>query len=140
MLDCSPPPLPLFASIDPPPSSMQDFLMNVCECSFSERAFRQKIARMFMSMSLIMSPISHRKQVVSIVYFFSFLHNMRLMNILVISLRVSKSMSLFFTQDKIIVLKHSYSIISCYKQNGLIKLNNYQIFLVFREKRKAFAS
>jgi len=77
------------------------------DSTFSERALRQKITRMFISWSSIMRPMSQRQQVVSKVSFVIFLQRIRLMKILVISFRVSRSMSFVLRQLMIIVFRHS---------------------------------
>ena len=77
----------------------------------SLRLFRQNIARMFISRSSIMRPISQRQQVVSIISHLSFLHRIRLMKIFVISLRVSRSISVERKHEMMIVLRHSWSMI-----------------------------
>ena len=51
-----------------------------------------------------MRPMSQRQQVISMISDLSLRHNMRLMKILVISLRVSKSISLDLRQEMMIVL------------------------------------
>ena len=58
-----------------------------------------------------MRPMSHKQQVVSIISGFSLRQRMRLMKIFVISLSVSRSMSLERRQEIMIVLRHSYSMI-----------------------------
>jgi len=71
------------------------------------------MARMFMSRSSIMRPISQRQHVVSMVSFLSFRQRIKLMKILVISLSVSKSMSFVRRHEMIMVFRHSFSMICC---------------------------
>ena len=69
------------------------------------------MARMFMSRSSIIKPISHRQHVVSIISVLSLRHRIKLMKIFVISFRVSRSMSFERRQEMMIVFRHSCSII-----------------------------
>jgi hypothetical protein len=87
--------------------------MYSCDSSCSESALRQKIARMLISWSSIIRPMSHKQQVVSKVSLVIFLHRIKLIKILVISLSVSRSMSFVRKQEITIVFKHSWSKISC---------------------------
>ena len=67
-----------------------------------------------MSLSFIMRPISQIHHVVSIIFGLSLHQRIKLINILMISLYVSKSISFFLRQeDTMIVLRHSLSKISC---------------------------
>ena len=79
--------------------------------SSSDSVLRQNMARMFISRSSIMRPISHRQHVVSIISALSLRHRIKLMKIFVISFKVSRSMSFDLRQEIMIVFKHSYSMI-----------------------------
>lgn len=75
--------------------------------SSSLSELRQNMASMFMSRSSIIRPISHRQHVVSMISVFSLRHKIKFMKILVISFRVSRSISVERRQDIIIVFRHS---------------------------------
>lgn len=79
--------------------------------SSSLREFRQNMAKMFISRSSIMRPISQRQHVVSIISGLSLRHRIKLMNIFVISFNVSRSMSVERKHEMMIVLRHSWSMI-----------------------------
>ena len=76
---------------------------------FSESAFRQKTAKMFMSRSQIMRLISQRQHVVSMISLVNFRQSTMFTRILVISFNVSKSISFFYKHEIIIVFKQSMS-------------------------------
>ena len=89
-----------------------DFKMYLCVSLFSANTLRQKIARIFMSRSSTIKPMSQRAHVTSIFSFLSLRQRIKLTKIFNISFSVSKSMSLVLKHEIIMVFKLSYSMMS----------------------------